>query len=168
MVNNFLNTQKKSIMKTDEKAMNPVEAMSIEERNKNLIRRSTEEIYNKGNYADIDKVVSSGFIIHSLNPEREIRGAEGAKNFVRALRTAFPDLKFTITDQFAEGEKVVTHYIVEGTHKGLFEGIPPTGKSFKVSAIDIDYITNGKVSECWSNLDELSLLRQLGVLSKPF
>ena len=151
-------------MKTEEKAMNRVETRSIQERNKNLIRQSTEEIYNQGNYAHLDKVVSSDFVIHSLNPEREIRGSEGAKIFVMALRTAFPDLNFTITDQFAEGEKVVTHYIVQGTHKGLFEGITPTGKSFKVSAIDIDYIRNGRVSECWSNLDELSLLRQLGVL----
>ncbi len=156
-------------MKTEEKLMNPAEKMqetkSMEERNKNLIRQAAEEIYNKGNYAQIDEIVSSDFVIHSLNPMKEIHGRDGARNFVISLRTAFPDIKFTIKDQFAEGDKVVTHFIAEGTHQGSFEGIPPTGKSFKVSAIDIDYIKNGKVSECWSNLDELSLLQQLGVLS---
>jgi predicted ester cyclase len=81
------------------------------------------------------------------------------------LRTAFPDIKFIIKDQFAEGDKVVTHFITQGTHQGNFQGVPPTGKSFKVSAIDIDYIKNGKVSDCWSNLDELSLLQQLGIVS---
>ena len=156
-------------MKTEEKLMSPAEKTqeikSIQERNKNLIRLATEEIYNKGNYKHIDEVVSSDFIIHSLNPDREIRGYEGVRNFVISLRTAFPDIKFTITDQFAEGDKVVTHFIAEGTHQGNFQGIPPTGKSFKVSSIDIDHIRNGKVSECWSNMDELSLLQQLGVLS---
>jgi steroid delta-isomerase-like uncharacterized protein len=156
-------------MNTEEKLMNSAEKMqetkSMEERNKNLIRQATEEIYNKGNYTHIDEIVSSDFVIHSLNPNKEIHGPEGARNFVISLRTAFPDIKFTIKDQFAEGDKVVTHFIAEGTHQGSFEGIPPTGKSFKVSAIDIDYIKNGKVSECWSNLDELSLLQQLGVLS---
>lgn len=156
-------------MKTEEKLMNPAEKMqetkSMEERNKNLIRQAAEEIYNKGNYAQIDEIVSSDFVIHSLNPMKEIYGRNGARNFAISLRTAFPDIKFTIKDQFAEGDKVVTHFIAEGTHQGSFEGIPPTGKSFKVSAIDIDYIKNGKVSECWSNLDELSLLQQLGVLS---
>ena len=156
-------------MKTEEKLMNPAEktqeTKSMEERNKNLIRQATEEIYNKGNYAHIDEIVSNDFVIHSLNPNKEIHGPDGARNFVIALRTAFPDIKFIIKDQFAEGDKVVTHFIAEGTHHGNFEGIPPTGKSFKVSAIDIDYIKNGKVSECWSNLDELSLLQQLGILS---
>ena len=138
---------------------------SMEERNKNLVRQAIEEIYNKGNYSLIDEFVASDFVIHSLNPDKEIHGPEGTRNFVTSIRAAFPDLKFTIKDQFAEGDKVVTHFIAEGTHRGSFEGIPPTGKSFKVSSIDIDYIKNGKVSECWSNLDELSLLQQLGVLS---
>ena len=156
-------------MKTEEKLMNPAgripETKAMEERNKNLVRQAAEEIYNKGNYACIDEIVSNDFVIHSLNPKKEIHGREGARNFAIALRTAFPDIKFIIKDQFAEGDKVVTHFIAEGTHQGSFEGIPPTGKSFKVSAIDIDYIKNGKVSECWSNMDELSLLQQLGVLS---
>jgi len=156
-------------MKTEEKLMSHAEKIqepkSIEERNKNLIRQVAEEIFNKGNYAHIDEIVSSDLVIHSLNPNKEIHGPDGARNYLISLRTAFPDIKFIIKDQFAEGDKVVTHFIAEGTHLGSFEGIPPTGKSFKVSAIDIDYIKNGKVSECWSNLDELSLLQQLGILS---
>lgn len=155
-------------MKTEEKLMNPAEKIqetgSAEERNKNLIRQATEEIYNQGNYAHFDEIVSEDFVMHSLNPSKEIRGPEGARNFVIALRTAFPDIKFIIRDQFAEGDKVVTHFIAQGTHHGNFQGSPPTGKSFKVSAIDIDYIKNGKVSDCWSNLDELSLLQQLGIV----
>ena len=155
-------------MKTEEKLMNPAvempETESLEERNKNLVRQAAEEIYNKGNYALIDEIVSNDFVIHSLNPNKEIHGREGARKFAIALRTAFPDIKFIIKDQFAEGDKVVTHFMAEGTHQGNFEGVPPTGKSFKVSAIDIDYIKNGKVSDCWSNLDELSLLQQLGIV----
>ena len=155
-------------MKTEQLARNAEEKNQetkfIEERNKNLIRSASEEIYNKGNYSHIDEFVSSDFVIHSLNPKKEIHGPEGAKNFATSLRTAFPDMQYTIVDQFAEGDKVVTRFIAEGTHKGNFEGIPPTGKSFKVSGIDIDYFKDGKVTECWSNFDELSLLQQLGVL----
>lgn len=156
-------------MKTEENIMNPTgkipDTTLKEERNKNLIREATEEIYNKGNYARIEEFVSDDFVVHSLHPKKEIHGVEGARNFIIAFRSAFPDLKFTIEDQFAEGDKVVTHFIAEGTHQGTFEGFPATGKSFRVSVIDIDYIKNGKISDCWSNLDELSLLQQLGVLS---
>ena len=156
-------------MKTEENIMASAEKIletkSREERNKDLVRLAAEEIYNKGNYALIDEIVSDDFVIHSLNPNKEIHGPDGARDFAIALRTAFPDIKFVIKDQFAQGDKVVTHLIAEGTHHGNFQGIPPTGKTFKVSSIDIDYIKNGKISECWSNLDELGLLQQLGVLS---
>jgi steroid delta-isomerase-like uncharacterized protein len=155
-------------MKTENHLMSAAEktqeSKSPEERNKNLIRQVAEEIYNKGDYTHFDEFLSGDFVIHSLNPDKEIHGPEAARNYVSSLRTAFPDLKFTIKDQFAEGDKVVTHFVVEGTQLGSFQGIPPTGKPFRVSTIDIDYIKNGKISQCWSNLDELSLLQQLGIL----
>jgi steroid delta-isomerase-like uncharacterized protein len=137
---------------------------SIEEQNKRLMRLSVEEIWNKGNYELADKILSPGFIIYSSTPGKEVHGANGTKNYYRSLRNAFPDLKFTIKDLIAEGNKVVTHLTAEGTHTGVFEGLPPTGKSFKVSAMNIDYIKNGKFTECWTNMDELGLLQQLGIL----
>ena len=58
----------------------------------------------------------------------------------------------------------MTHWTASGTHKGEFKGIQPTGKKFTVTAIDIDRIVDGKVKECWTNMDELGLLQQLGVI----
>ena len=39
-----------------------------------------------------------------------------------------------------------------------------TGKSVTFQAMDIDKISNGKYMECWSNVDELGLMQQLGVI----
>lgn len=147
------------MMKTQKETM-----LNQAEQNKELVRRAVEQIWNGGNYEIIEEFVSQNFVVHSPAPEEEIRGPENAKQFFIQLREAFPDIRFTIVDQVAEGEKVATHWTATGTHKGDFKGIPPTGKQFKINAIDIDRIVGGKVVDCWSNMDELGLLRQLGAL----
>lgn len=136
--------------------------ISAIERNKELLRKAVEEVWNKGNFDNMKDMVSDDFVIHF--PREEIRGVENIKEFYTELRKAFPDINFTIVDQVAEENKVVTHWTATGTHKGEFNGIPATGQKVKFSAIDIDKISNGKFVECWSNMDELGLMQQLGVI----
>ena len=74
---------------------------------------------------------------------------------------------FSVEDQVAEGETVVTRMTLRGTHHGAFRGIPPTGKQIAVSLIGIDRFKNGKFAEQWSQLDNLGLLQQLGAGPAP-
>lgn len=137
----------------------------MSEDNKGLVRRVIEEVYNKGNLAAVDDYVAADFVIHA--PSGDIPGPAGARQFVAMLREAFPDFHTTIEDQVADGDMVVTRWIAEGTHLGEFQGIPPTGKHRTMSGIDIDRIVADKVVECWTNTDDLGLMRQLGVLPAP-
>jgi predicted ester cyclase len=138
--------------------------METIEQNKQTVRRAVEEIWNGAKYENLDEFILSDFVVHTPSPDLKIYGLEGTRQFFTELRNAFPDLYFTITDQVAEGDKVVTYYVAEGTHKGPFKGIAPTGKRIRITAIDIDRLANGKVAECWSNMDELGLLQQLGAV----
>jgi steroid delta-isomerase-like uncharacterized protein len=131
--------------------------------NKDLIRRAVEEIWNQGNYSNLERFVSRDFTVHLSNDEK-IQGVEGIKQFFSELRNAFPDIRFVIEDQVAEADRVVTHWTAKGTHQGTFKGIPPSGKRLNFTAIDIDRIVDGKVVECWSKMDELGILKQLGVM----
>jgi steroid delta-isomerase-like uncharacterized protein len=139
----------------------------MSEQNKMLVRRAIEEVWNRGNYAVVDELVAADLIVHASTSAGEIRGAEGLKQFYVMLRKAFPDLRFTIEEQIAEGDRVVTRWRAHGTHRGEYQGIPPTGKQGQVMGIDIDRIANGKVVECWPCADELGLLQQLGVIPAP-
>ncbi len=87
--------------------------------------------------------------------------------FYTGLRAAFPDIHFTIEDQIAAADRVVTRWSARATHSGEFQGIPPTGNAVVVTGIDIDRIADGKVVECWPVVDELGLLHQLGVAPSP-
>jgi steroid delta-isomerase-like uncharacterized protein len=139
--------------------------MIMSEQNKTLMRRAVEEVWNQGNVDLLEELVASDFIIHA--PQAEIHGREGAKQYLAMLREAFPDIHFTIEDQFADGDRVMTRWIAHGTPKGAFQGIPPTNKQVRLAGTDIDRIANGKVVECWTSTDDVGLLQQLGAIPTP-
>ena len=134
----------------------------MSEQNKARIRRVIEEAYSRGDLSVVDEVAASDMVIHALS--QDIRGREGAKQLVTMFRTAFPDLQFTIEDQIAEGDMVVTRWTARGTHKGNFQGVPATGRQIRLVGTDIDRMTDGRVVECWAHVDELGLMQQLGAI----
>jgi predicted ester cyclase len=135
----------------------------MSEQNKAQVRRVVEEVYNRGDLAVIDEVAASDLIIHASS--QDIHGREGAKQYVAALRAGFPDLHFTVEDQIAEGDMVVTRWTARGTHTGEFQGIRPTGRAIRLAGSDIDRIIDGRTVECWVHVDELGLMQQLGVVA---
>jgi predicted ester cyclase len=134
----------------------------MSEQNKAHIRRVIDEVYSRGDLGVVDEVAASDIIIHA--PSKEVSGREGAKQYVAALRAGFPDLHFTVEDQIAEGDVVVTRWTARGTHAGDFQGVAATGREVRLTGTDIDRIVGGKVVECWAHVDELGLMRQLGVV----
>ncbi len=138
--------------------------MSTEE-NKALSRRLIEEVWNQGNLAVIDELIAPNYVDH--DPTGPIQGPEGMKQFVSMYLTAYPDTHFTIEDQIAEGDRVVTRWTARGTHKGPLMGIPPTGKQVTVAGISIDRVVNGKLVEDWTSYDALGMMQQLGVVPAP-
>jgi steroid delta-isomerase-like uncharacterized protein len=129
------------------------------------VRRLIEEVIGRGNFALVEELVAADYVGHSSSPEINTR--EGHKQFLVALRQAFPDLQIKIEDQIAERDKVVTRWTARGTHQGEFAGIPPTGKQVVMTGIDIDRIANGKLVECWTKSDDLSMLQQIDAIPAP-
>jgi steroid delta-isomerase-like uncharacterized protein len=80
---------------------------------------------------------------------------------------AFPDMHFTVRQQIAEGDKVLTHKTFHGTHRGPFMGIPATGKEVSIDVMDIFTVTDGRMREHWTVSDMLGMLQQLGVAPGP-
>ena len=124
------------------------------EANKKLARRIVEEMWNTQNLKVVDDVYASEFG----------GGHAATKQFVSANLAAFPDLQITIQDQIAEDDLVATRYVMRATHLGEFANIPPTGKSFTITGIEIHRFTDGKLVELWNIPDMLGMLQQLGVI----
>jgi steroid delta-isomerase-like uncharacterized protein len=137
------------------------------EQNKALLSRLMKEVFSRGNISLVDELLAPDFVEHEELPPGIPPGREAVKQFSTLFRSAFPDLKITIDDIIAEGDKVVVRGIWSGTHKGEFMGIPPTGKSVSFGVIDIVRIVGGKVVEHWGQMDTLRMMQQLGVIATP-
>lgn len=139
--------------------------MSTEE-NKALTRRIFEEGVNQNKPSVFDELFAPNFAIHDA-PFGAQRGPEGFRQLIGMFRTGFPDLRVTIEEELAEGDRVIHRGYATATHKGDFQGIPPTGKQVKINYIDIWRVANGKMVENWVQMDLLGLMQQLGVVPTP-
>ncbi|MGA3167653.1 MAG: ester cyclase [Terriglobia bacterium] len=133
----------------------------MSEENKALCRRLVEEGWNKHNLALLDELYAD--CVYYNPATGEIKG-EALKQFLASMLAAFPDIRFTIEDLVAEGDKVVTRWSCTGTHQGEFMGLAPTGKQLTPSALDIFRIVEGKVVEERVEFDTLRFFQQLGAL----
>lgn len=136
----------------------------MSKQNKAIARRFLDELWNRSNFGLVDQLLATDYDGHSSTV---IRGPEGAMEFVPRLRNAFPDFRFSILDQIAEGDIVATRWTIRGTHEGEFEGIPPSGKPIEMTGITIFRIANGKLIEGWTNEDMFGMLQQLGAVPAP-
>jgi steroid delta-isomerase-like uncharacterized protein len=126
--------------------------VSVEENHKALVRRFHEEVWNKGNVAAVDEFMGAEYVDYAI-PSGLPPGTEGLKQAITTYRTAFPDLKATVDDIFAEGDRVAYRWSTRGTHLGDWLGIPPTGNHMAATGISIFRIAGGKVVEGWTSMD---------------
>jgi predicted ester cyclase len=141
------------------------------EQNKTVVRRTFEEGFNRGDLTVIDEGVGIG--VDHQHPD-EASFAEHLKDVIRAMRTAFPDLRFEIDQMIGEGEWVSCHSFMTGTHTGDLRApllpkdgppvISPTGRSVKVAHMHMIRCVDGKTVELWHVMDTLTMLGQLGLL----
>ncbi len=134
------------------------------EENKAITRRFLEEIFAGGNLELVDELFAPNFVLHDPSVPQEVHGLEAMKQYITMYRTAYPDTRFAVGDQIAEGDRVVTRWTGQGTHQGELMGIPPTGARVTVTGISIDRIAGGRIEETWVSYDALGMMQQLGVI----
>ena len=121
---------------------------------------------NKKKLDALDTLVAEDFVEHIPFPGQG-PGREGLRYAIANFLSGFPDMRWKVEEQIAEGEKVVTRFTMSGTHLGEFIGIAPTGKSVQVWGIVIDVVREGKFAESRIIMDMMSLMQQLGVFPPP-
>jgi steroid delta-isomerase-like uncharacterized protein len=140
----------------------------MSEENKALTRRSWE-IGSEGSLETLgdalQEVYADDIVMHE--PDEDVRGIEGLKQYVSMIRSALPDLHLTLEDDIAEGNKVVSRWRAQGTHRGELMGIAPTGNQVAITGITIHRIEDGKIVEEWENWDALGLMQQIGAVASP-
>tara|TARA_R110001599_G_scaffold119858_2_gene290649 strand:+ start:1206 stop:1649 length:444 start_codon:yes stop_codon:yes gene_type:complete len=91
-------------------------------------------------------------------------GLAGLMETLAGLRSAFPDMRWSVQEQIAEDSRVLTRFVWEGTQRGDFLGIPPTHRAVSVWGMVIDQFEGEKVKSTRILMDTMGLMQQLGVL----
>jgi steroid delta-isomerase-like uncharacterized protein len=131
--------------------------------NEAAMRHFLEQI-NAGDVNAAAELLADNFVEHEVVPGLE-PNKEGTRQFFGMMITAFPDLRLDAQDILTSGDKVVARLRVTGTNKGEFMGMPATGKSINVQAIDIVRFGNdGLAAEHWGVMDMMSIMQQLGAI----
>ena len=131
-------------------------------RNKELALLANEEIWSRGNFAELKKLFADDFVQHFLPSVTTTVGLDAFRQSLIDHREAFPDWTEVVNLVIAEGDYVVLQYTSTGTNLGSFSGNPPTGKKIHIHEITIFRIAGGKIAEQWLLPDTLSLNQQLG------
>jgi predicted ester cyclase len=127
-------------------------------------RRMSREVITEGRLEVADDVLAADFVDHNALPGTS-PGAQGFKETVQLLRTAFPDLTVTPQRYIVEGDMVVEHAESSGTHDGPFYGLAPTHTSIAISAIVMMRLSpEGRIAERWGVFNLLEMMQQLGIV----
>lgn len=134
--------------------------------NSNIVRRFVTEVLNEG------KIESAGEffwedMVEQVPLPGQGPGLSGLQDVLRGMRAAFPDMHWTVEEQVAEGDKVVTRFEWTGTHEAEFFGVPATGRPVRVWGVVIDRLEGGKIKDTRIIMDALGLMMQLGAFPPP-
>ena len=132
---------------------------------KSLVRTYIEQVWNNASLDLLSSLVTDDFKYSIGSQPPRDQGA--MKLFLQMVHSAFPDWHVVIESPTEEDSLVCVRWSGTATHKGVFHGIPPTGKSVSVSGINIYELRHDKIAQEWEQMDSLGLLHQLGVLPSP-
>ena len=135
------------------------------QQNKQIVRHYFQGWANRGDPAVADELIAPNVVLR--NPPTTVYGLAEYKEGMSAFHTAFPDVKFAIEDEIAEGNEVAVRWTLRATHLGAYQGRAPTGKMVTVTGISIFQIAGGKIQEITVNMDRLGQFQQLGWLPAP-
>jgi predicted ester cyclase len=136
---------------------------SVLETNKQLCR-DYFQAFLKGDAEWMKKHIAPTFVRHDPGLSFEVKGPEGVMKLHDVLMPAFPDMELPLLDFVAEGDKVLVRLKVKATHSGALGDLAATGKKIDIDVLDLFQFKDGVLIEHWALLDNLGMLKQLGVV----
>src|SRR6266540_294541 len=132
---------------------------TMTDQNKRDVENLFETCFNLGDLGLLDRLVSPDYV--------GVQGAKGPAGFrgvVTGLRTAFPDIHYTLDDVIAEDDRVAVRWHWTGTQKAAFRTYPATGKAMTNTGAGIFRFKDGKIVDAALETDRLGFLQQVGAV----
>jgi steroid delta-isomerase-like uncharacterized protein len=127
-----------------------------------LVMRRFTEFINTASEQLANELISQDAVFHVPGRSEPMRGPAGYLAIIGMMREGFPDIQWTLEEMVAEGDRVAARFTMRGTHKGSFLGVPSTGRTIAVQAMNFYRLASGKFVEEHGQPDMLGLLQQIG------
>lgn len=131
-----------------------------------IVREFIERVLNGGDIDATGQYFWEG-VVEEVPLPGQGPGLDGLKDILRQLRLAFPDMHWVVEEQIEDGEKVASRFTWTGTHRGVFLGVPATGRHVSVWGVVIDQFQGGRIKSTRIIMDALGLMAQLGAIPGP-
>lgn len=113
------------------------------------------------------EVIAPDAEFHAPSHREPLRGPEGYLELIAMMRAGFPDVRWTLEETVTEGDTVAARFTMRGTHQGEFFGIPASGKTISVQAMNFYYLEDGKIVKERGQPDLLAVMQQIGAVPAP-
>ena len=137
--------------------------MSTIEQNKDTVTAFITALFSHGDLGAVDDYLALDFVNHDP-PLGVPAGREGMRAVAAMFRAAFPDWQSDMEFLVGEGDLVVEVFTARGTQQGEIFGAPASGRGAHLPGINVWRVRQGRIVERWGRVDELGLLRQLGLV----
>src|SRR5258705_212282 len=125
-----------------------------------VVRRWFEEVWNQRRAATVDELLTAASVCHTA--DGPVTGpAEVRARLYQPLLGAFPDLRVTVEDVIAEGDRVAVRWAASGTHTGHGLGFGPSGRAVTFRGMTWVRVQGGKLVEGWQWSDIPEVVRSL-------
>lgn len=129
--------------------------------NKQLAVSLFHQVVDREDFALADRILSPDFASYFPSSAQPM-DREGLKRFIKSFHAAFPDAQHKIDEVLCFEDRIVVRYTARGTHLGVYQGIPPTGKAVTITVISIYRVRDNQIVEEYGEGDLLGLMAQLG------
>jgi predicted ester cyclase len=142
------------------------EVLPVSAEDQEAVFRGWIEAYNRRDKQGEADARAPGYVAHAPGMPDPL-DAEAWVEFIDSFAEGFPDLRLTIESIVSSGDMVAARVAFHGTHRGEFQGLPPTNREVAFTGMELDRMVDGKVAEHWVELDQMALLQQLGLTVLP-
>ena len=122
--------------------------------------------FNERDWEAERAVRSDDYVAHLSGAPGPLDG-EAWVGFLTTFTSAFPNARIRVDSAIQEGDLVASRWTITGTHDGPFQGVPATGRTVVIPAVDMSRVVDGKIAEHWSQFDIIGAMQQIGAMPGP-
>ena len=128
---------------------------------------AVSDMIMSGKMDGMNKYIADNYNEHQMMPGQK-PGLAGLKEMMSMMKTAYPDMKWTVNDIIADSNTIWAHFTMTGTNSGPMMGMPATNKKINVQGVDIIRLgADGKATDHWGYMEEQKMMMQLGMMPPP-